>query len=638
MKLAWNFNKVNPRFKNREATQGEFFTNDTELRGFVREAVQNSLDARRPRVKGPVRVRIFISGDKAALLPEKAARYFQGGWEHFKSEGCGLKDAPSTSERCRFITYEDSGTTGLTGDVSQYHEVPGVRNPFYYFFRAEGQSNKTEGGRGRWGLGKFVFPRSSRIRSFFGVTVRHDDRKRILVGQSILRSHHVGAKSFTPDGWFGKKPGGTGAALPVTDQRFIKKFEADFRLKRDKDPGLSIVIPFCDNRWTSNAVIESIVQDYFHPILSNGLVVTVEDADSKIVINAQSLPTVVNKCSESVRHSIEPLLTLTTWGLEQQQNESIVVLNGVRSSVNRKSVTDADFNAMKDALQLHGRVAVRLPAIVQLNGGAEQSTYFDAFIQRAEGAAQKRPIFVRDGIVISDVRTRLIRDVHAIVTIDDAPLTALLGDAENPAHTEWSEESSHFKGKYINGSATLRFMRNAVIDLCQMLCEVSDDDDQELLLNVFSLGTQSGEAGLPVNFASMTSRGGENNLLRLKAMNGKPRRSKPFRVTNRKGGFRVAGRTKSADWLAPIEVVVAYDCRSGAPLRKYATSDFQLDKEPITIKTQNAMVQVIKPNHLIIFPQSSQFDVTVTGFDLNRDLFVQARASDTSTRSSRRAA
>ena len=78
MKLAWNFNKVNPRFKNREATQGEFFTNDTELRGFVREAVQNSLDARRPRVKGPVRVRIFISGDKAALLPEKAARVVWG--------------------------------------------------------------------------------------------------------------------------------------------------------------------------------------------------------------------------------------------------------------------------------------------------------------------------------------------------------------------------------------------------------------------------------------------------------------------------------------------------------------------------------------------------------------------------------
>lgn len=77
------------------------------------------------------------------------------------------------------------------------------------------------------------FPRSSRIRSFFGVTVRHDDKNRVLVGQSIVRSHHVGEKSFTPDGWFGKKPDRNEASCPVTDQRFINKFAADFRLNQD---------------------------------------------------------------------------------------------------------------------------------------------------------------------------------------------------------------------------------------------------------------------------------------------------------------------------------------------------------------------------------------------------------------------
>ena len=276
MKLSWNFNKVNPRFKNREATQGEFFTNDTELRGFIREAVQNSLDAKRPRVKGPVRVRIFVSGDQAALSPEKAARWFENGWPHFHAEGSGLRDAPRLDEHCRFIAYEDSGTTGLTGDVTQYHEVAGVKNPFYYFFRAEGQSNKTDGGRGRWGLGKFVFPRSSRIRSFFGLTVRHDDKKRLLVGHSILRSHHVGDKSYTPDGWFGKKPDRNEASLPVSDQRCINKFIADFGLKRGADPGLTLVVPYCDERWTSAAVIEAVVQDYFFPVLNGQLVVTVE--------------------------------------------------------------------------------------------------------------------------------------------------------------------------------------------------------------------------------------------------------------------------------------------------------------------------------------------------------------------------
>ena len=127
--------------------------------------------------------------------------------------------------------------------------------------------------------------------------------------------------------------------------------------------------------------------------------------------------------------------------------------------------------------------------------------------ERAEGSPQKRPMFIRDGIVISDVRCRLMRDVYAIVTVDDAPLTGFLGDAENPAHTEWSEETSHFKGKYVNGAATLRFVRNAVSDLCQMLAEAADDDDPELLLDVFSIGTAHTGQGMPVEFSSMTTKG-----------------------------------------------------------------------------------------------------------------------------------
>ncbi len=645
MKLAWHFNKVNPRFKNREATQGEFFTNDTELRGFIREAVQNSLDAKRPRVRSPVRVRIFISGEKAALAPEKADRYFAGGWDHFHADGNGLRQAPSREEACRFIVYEDSGTTGLTGDVNQFHEVPGVKNPFYYFFRAEGQSNKTEGGRGRWGLGKFVFPRSSRIRSFFGLTVRHDDKKRVLVGQSILRSHHIGDKSFTPDGWFGQKPGRNEASLPVKDQRFIKKFAADFRLKREQEPGLSLVVPFCDERWTPSAIIETIAQDYFHPILKNDLVVTVEDAESKTILDANTLVSIVNKLRSSIQQAIKPLIELTTWALQQPVDNHYVlkpeafVQNTLQTSSQTSESLDAELvTSLRNTFRDEGRVAVRIPVTVQQKDGPLKSSHFDAFIERAEGSAQKHPLFVRDGIVISDVRTRQIRDVHAIVSITDAPLTAFLGDAENPAHTEWSEESSHFKGKYLNGTSTLRLVRNAVAELCHTLTHSEDDSDPVLLLNVFSLGAVGGQAGTSVNFPSMSSRSAASNLLRLKALGSKPRTAKPFQLTSRKGGFRIGSRSRTHQICEPLDVYVAYDRRGGSPLRKYTTNDFQLDAAPVIIKTENAIVQILEPNHLIVYPQKSSFEIVVSGFDLNRDLFVQARPIQQTDRSIRRAA
>jgi len=628
MKLAWHFSKVNPRFKNREATQGEFFTNDTELRAFVREAIQNSLDARLPGYTGPVSVRIFVSGSKSALSTEASKRYFKGGWDHFHAEGSGLRDSPGRDESCCFITYEDSGTTGLTGDVDQYHEVPGVRNPFYYFFRAEGQSNKTESGRGRWGLGKFVFPRCSRIRSFFGVTVRHDDCQRLLVGQSILRSHNIEDKSFTPDGWFGEKPEKDEAAAPVDDQDFIQQFAEDFCLERGHDSGLSIVVPFCDERWTPAAVVDAIVQDYFYPILKEDLVVTVEDADTQTVLNAQSLATFVSESADVIRELIQPLLNLTQWALHRDDEKSLIVLSsfaGKATKWSRKAIDDRLFEDMRKTLLEEGRIAVRIPALVQYRNGLSKSTQFDAYIERAEGSPQKRPMFIRDGIVISDVRSRLMRDVYAIVAIDDAPLTGFLGDAENPAHTEWSEETSHFKGKYVNGAATLRFIRNAVSDLCQMLAEAADDDDPELLLDVFHVGTGHDQPGMPVEFSSMTNQGGGAAKDRLKVLNAKPRKQKSFRLSSRQGGFRVGSLPDVVEPRRPVEVLVAYDRRGGSPLKKFSTADFRLDQNPIHIESRNAIIEIRDANHLLIYPLADEYSVVVTGFDLNRDLFLQAR-------------
>ena len=630
MKLSWHFSKVNPRFKNREATQGEFFANDTELRAFIREGVQNSLDAKRPGLRGPVSVRLFLSGRKAALKPEDAKRYFKGGWDHFHAEGNGLREAPQRDEACPFIVYEDNGTTGLTGDVEQYHEVAGVRNPFYYFFRAEGQSNKLETGRGRWGLGKFVFPRSSRLRSFFGLTVRYDDRRKLLVGQSILRSHHVDGKSFTPDGWFGEKPEKDEAAAPVEDSNFIKQFESDFGLERGHDPGLSIVVPFCDESWTAPAVIESIVQDYFYVILREELVITVEDADQATVLNAQSIRQVVSHLNEPMKGQLEPLLDLTTWALNCQSESDFLSLKFASKSQGSKNTgkwTASSFDSETFAQlrrQFHDakQIAVRIPVEVQRRGQSAKATRFDVFLHRVDGAKIKKPVFIRDGIIISDVRTRMIRDVYAIVVTDDPPLTEFLGDAENPAHTEWHEESSHFKGKYINGATTLRFIRNAVADMCQMLSDAVKEDDPELLLDVFSVGTSSDRRSYPVDFASASSGdGGEST--RLKSLKARARKPRSFRLSRREGGFRIAGQAEPTS--RGIEVHVAYDRRGGNPLRKFSTTDLQLDRAPIEIAAHGARVEVTGPNSLVVFPESDTFDVIVTGFDRNRDLFLQAR-------------
>ena len=54
----------------------------------------------------------------------------------------GLANVPGPGSHCPYLVFDDFGTTGLDGDVTQWHKVEGTRNGFFTFFRAEGQSDK----------------------------------------------------------------------------------------------------------------------------------------------------------------------------------------------------------------------------------------------------------------------------------------------------------------------------------------------------------------------------------------------------------------------------------------------------------------------------------------------------------------
>jgi hypothetical protein len=338
-------------------------------------------------------------------------------------------------------------------------------------------------------------------------------------------------------------------------------------------------------------------------------------------------------CEHSVQEQIRPLLELTVWAAEQRRTAQILTLSGAAAKGaprwDRRTLDATVFEKIQQEFQAHGRVAVRVPLNVQERSRDSQATFFDLFLERCESSQHKRPVFIRDSLIISDVRCRLMRDICAIVSAEDQVLCQFLGDAENPAHTEWLEESSHFKGRYVHGAATLRFVRNAAADLGQMLQEVPEPEDVELLLDVFSIGTRL--EGMPVEFQSRTSRGGlsgsnfrvSRGLSQRDASRGSAR-SKPWRVTRRKGGFRLAGQLETGSRMeGSIEVAVAYDRRSGNPLRNFSAADFRLDLPPIQIESEGADVQLAGANRLFVYAEATEFSVTVTGFDVNRDLFLQ---------------
>jgi hypothetical protein len=635
MDPTWTFNEMTPGQKAREAMQGEFFSTEvirTAAGALVREGIQNALDAAPDSPTGAVRVRIFISGDEGALDPGRHNKYFKGAWPHIEAPENSLTDLPSPDDACHFLTFEDFGTKGLNGDPRQWHDIHEQENDFYYFFHAEGRSGKGESDRGRWGVGKFVFPRSSRIKTFFGFTVQSEGGRRLLMGEATLRSHMLNGKPYTPDGWFAEM-NRKGHAMPFTRDDLISQFCEDFCLKRETESGLSLVVPFCDSEMTKESLIEAVVQDYFYPILTGELIVTLADPASEILLDAGSIESAIPLLEESQQHEYGAVIELTKWACSQDGTSiprtAVPPPDGALNWYEELIPTDL-LKQIRESLDLGDRIAVRVPVTVRKKDETPKGSFFDIYMVRDEHAHKGQPVFIREGIIISDVRPPRSRGVRSLVVVAEGPLATLLGDSENPAHTQWQSSSAKFKGRYSYGPSYIRFVVRSVAEIVNIASDNERDEDRNVLVDLFSLPVEVEEA------PRVQVETPEPKLpdIRPDVTPPSPTPLPPspsrYRVRQVDGGFTVSRGDRNEDRPKFLDIRVAYDRRTGNPFRKYSELDFRLNQAPIAMSPDPTGIELVKVggNRLVARVMTDDFLITVRGFDARRDVIVDVRVRE----------
>ena len=67
------------------------------------------------------------------------------------------------------------------------------------------------------------------MNSFLGLTVRDDDDRKLLMGQSVLKIHRLDSKKYSPYGWFGPR-GEQSFVLPVESPTLTDQFCGEFML------------------------------------------------------------------------------------------------------------------------------------------------------------------------------------------------------------------------------------------------------------------------------------------------------------------------------------------------------------------------------------------------------------------------
>jgi hypothetical protein len=202
----------------------------------------------------------------------------------------------------------------------------------------------------------------------------------------------------------------------------------------------------------------------------------------------------------------------------------------------------------------------------------------------------------------------------------------MLGDSENPAHTEWQERSPKFKDRYRHGPYTLRYVKSAPREIVRVLTRPSEGRDHKLLMHLFSLDVPTEEAVKDPK-KGREDKPGEDASIGPESLQtvGKDHF---FQLQKLRGGFRIAGTGNGQSMPRYAAVWIAYETRRGNPFSQYQQPDFEVNKPPIELIAEKAEVARQQENLLVLRIQSPDFQVTLKGFDANRDIRVKVLGVD----------
>lgn len=608
----------------------EFFKAQDLADALVRESIQNSLDARIPRSRSPVRVRFRFAAGAHALHADAVREYFDGLEPHLNAAAKTIHTVlPRHDEAVPYLLIEDYGTRGLTGDphVDPELEPAGEekRNDFFYFWRNVGRSNKGEVDRGRWGLGKAVFTVASRMRTVFGITRRVDDDRSLLLGQSVLKTHVLEGQRIYPYGFFARFEEENGLPLPIEDPILLDRFADDFGVTR-VEPGLSIVVPYYrDDELSLERITTSVIEQYFYPILRGDLVVEVIDGVHAQRVTADTIDALAGDDA-----NVGKLCALTRWSLAQKDDARILLpeRGPAAPKWDEHVLEPMELAALRDRFASGERLAFRVPILVKRKRARAASSWFDVFLEHDEGLRKAEHHFTRRGITIPDVRANGDKAARALIVIDDQALSTFLGDAENPAHSDWSERADKIRTLYDHGPFTLRFVKQSASFLASLLARPPVGRVRDFLADLFSIDVpdesqhEHASARIPIRPGAGGSAANEGTTVSEAASAGRA-----VTIAKIAGGFTIKAADVSIGRTLRAEV--AYRVRTGNPFRKHSPFDFDLMAEDaIAVQAEGVRLRATSVNAFELVPTEAKFQISMKGFDPRRDLVVRVVDGD----------
>ena len=653
--IKWQFRPMSRAEINQESMEREFFQEEPINVRLAREVIQNSLDAASDKAlgqprgsSGPVRVRFSLAGVQNPLSEERAQAYFVGLEPHLKAipdledEIVSRLDGNSlVAGGVPYLVIEDDRTIGLNGNWEQFDDSPELSaegNDFYWFFRNVGRSGKRASDNGSWGLGKWVFPDASKVSAYIAVTRRSRDDDVLLMGQAVLNKHDVEGQRYPPYGYFAAHDD-DGFQHPLTlsnpeHRPFIRQCISDFDLRFRNAPGLSVVIPFPrvgsgqdEDDVDKNRLLAAVIHNYFYPIISGQLEVTVDGAGSPEHLSSSTIGDIIEgldlgDTGERSSVGYRKLFNMCR-DISSFRDDEFVELD-TTTGIQEGTQPYSDLVALRPKYESGELLAFRIGTDVQRKNRGKETTSYSVYLQRDPDLAEGHDYYVRGTLSIPNMDFIRRHSARALLVVNEVePLAAMLRDSEPPSHNAWRPQVERVTKQWVAAPRRIESVRRAPATLLRILEAAPEGLQRDALLDIFSWDGKWGRLPEPVPVPKVISEPRVNPSGPSETIN---RQRPDFSLSRIASGFRVTG-TGEANSNKPFmaRVRVAYAVPRGNPFKRYTEHDFRLHGEDalrVEITGGIATAGAVGNELLLDIANPSEFRLSVEGFDQVRDVRV----------------
>ncbi|MEC7546905.1 MAG: hypothetical protein VYB48_08210 [Pseudomonadota bacterium] len=409
--------------------------------------------------------------------------------------------------------------------------------------------------------------------------------------------------------------------------------QADFGLSRGTgDTGLSVVMPFIQDEVSCKKLTEHVIREYFWPIMTGLLEVEVVEEGSKLSITVESIVKVIEATqNNSLLQEIKPVIELAQRAISDEELSVVKLLlpesPGAPKWTTKYLSKEASSEILRKISLPGGMIKIECPLYVRKKNEVEKTSTFSIYLVKDSEDKQYQPKFIREGIMIPEARSSKVRGYVSLVVIENGPLATLLGDSENPAHTEWEKNAVKFKNKYDWGPSTIDFVRLSVSKLLNTISQSDEELDLTVLSDIFYIDLPENDEEVPESRKIARRRKphpGHADEPSSPKPDSKPR---TYSLRSIEGGFILSNAAKSAGRTRRYEVRVAYDV-SGASkskaLKSWNKNDFDISKNKYVNKPSGIKMSdvEISGNSVKFTAVDNDFILKVDGFDEHRDLIV----------------